>query len=151
VEAPDAATGRLFAAKGMPTSPDGRHVLLHNPVHLLGAEAAVSMLSATQLGCSTGGTEVKPRVDLVATAARDLEPGELLQMGARHEIPGLGHALQPAAPLAEDGAVPYYLALNARVRRAVPRGQPLRGGDLDLPSGSALRQLREAQDRRFFG
>lgn len=149
VETPDEATGRLFAAKGMPASPDARYVLLHNPVHLLGAEAAVSMLSAAQLGCSTGGSEVKPLVDLVASAARDLEPGEVLQMGARHEIPALGYALQRAGPLGEERPVPYYLALGARVRRRVARGQPLRGADLDLSAG-ALRDLREAQDRRFF-
>lgn len=151
VEAPDEATGRLFAAKGMPTCPQGRYVLLHNPVHLLGAEAAMSMLSAVKLGCSTGGTEVRPVVDLVASAARDLEAGEVLAMGARHEIPGLGYALRPAQPLGEDAPLPYYLAVGARVRRRVSRGEPLRGGDVDLPGGSALLRLRHAQDARFFG
>jgi predicted homoserine dehydrogenase-like protein len=81
IEAPDEATGRLFAAKGMPTCPQGRHVLLHDPVHPLGAEAAMSILSALWLGCSTGGVEVRPIVDLVASAARDLEPGEVFAMG----------------------------------------------------------------------
>src|SRR5690606_32963065 len=83
-EAPDEATGRLLASKGIPTCPEGRYVLLHNPVHLLGAEAAMSILSAAHLGRSTGGTDVRPVVDLVATAARDLEVGERLEMGARH-------------------------------------------------------------------
>lgn len=151
VEAPDEATGRLFAAKGMPTCPQGRYVLLHNPVHLLGAEAAMSMLSAVHLGCSTGGTEVRPVVDLVALAARDLEPGEALAMGSRHEIPGLAYALQPAQPSGQDAPLPYYLAIGARVRRRVRRGDPLRWGDVDIPGGSALLRLRHAQDARFFG
>jgi predicted homoserine dehydrogenase-like protein len=149
-QTPDEATGRLFAAKGMPSSPDGRYVLLHNPVHLLGAEAAVSMLAAVQLGCSTGGVEVKPRVDLVAMAARDLEPGEVLRIGVRHEIDGLDHALQPAAPLGEDAAIPYYLAAGGRIRRRVKKGQPLRCGDVDLGAESVLLKLRNAQDARFF-
>ena len=59
VEAPDLATGRLFAAKGMPASPDGRYVMLHNPVHLLGAEAPMSALSAALLGATTGGSDVR--------------------------------------------------------------------------------------------
>jgi len=151
VEAPDEATGRLFAAKGMPTSPDARYVLLHNPVHLLGAEAAMSMLSAVQLRCSTGGTEVRPNVDLVAFAARDLEAGETLAMGVRHEIGGLGYALQPAQKLAADAPLPYYLAVGGRVRHSVARGEPLRGRDLDLPAESTLLRLRQAQDARFFG
>lgn len=151
VQTPDEATGRLFAAKGIPASPDARYVLLHNPVHLLGAEAAVSMLSAVQLGCSTGGVEVRPLVDLVASAARDLEPGEVLQMGARHEINGLGYALQPAAALGEQRPIPYYLALGGRLRRHVKKGEPLHCGDVDLPTDSVLLKLRQAQDSRFFG
>lgn len=149
VEAPDPATGKLFAAKGIPTCRAGRHVLLHNPVHLLGAEAAMSMLSAVQFGCSTGGGDVRPRVDLVARAARDLEPGELLVMGARHVVEGLAHELVPARPLGPDVALPYYLAVGGRVRRAVRRGETLRCADVDLASDSTLLRLRQAQDRNF--
>ncbi len=151
VEAPDQATGRLFAAKGMPTCPQNRYVLLHNPVHLLGAEAAMSMLSAVQLGCSTGGADVRPNVDLVAFAARDLEPGEVMAMGVRHEISGLDYALQAARPLGADAPLPYYLAPGARIRRQVGRGRPLNCGDVDLASDSTLLRLRQAQDKRFFG
>jgi predicted homoserine dehydrogenase-like protein len=150
VEAPDAATGRLFAAKGIPTCPQHRYVLLHNPVHLLGAEAAMSMLSTVQLGCSTGGADVRPLVDLVAMAQRDLEPGELLTMGARHAVPGLDHALLPAQPLGENTPLPYYLAVGGRVRRPVRRGAQLLGGDIDIDGSRVLLQLRMAQDARFF-
>ncbi len=150
IESPDPATGRLFAAKGIPTAGDGRYVLLHNPVHLLGAEAAMSMISAAQLACSSGGVEVKPRVDLIATTTRDLEPGETLRIGFRHAIDGLGYALAAAQPLAEDAPLPYYLAANARLRRHVDRGRPLTLGDVELALPSILYDLRCAQDRRFF-
>jgi predicted homoserine dehydrogenase-like protein len=149
VEAPDEATGRLFAAKGIPTCPRHRHVLLHNPVHLLGAEAAMSVLAAAQLGCSTGGLQVRPLVDLVAHAARDFEAGELLTMGARHEIKGLGYALESARALGEEAPLPYYLAVGGRIRRSVRKGQPLRCGDVDVPADSVLLRLRRAQDARF--
>jgi len=150
-EAADEATGRLFAAKGMPTCPQSRYVLLHNPVHLLGAEAAMSVLSAVQLGCSTGGADVRPIVDLVASAARDLEAGEVLAMGARHEIAGLAYSLQPAQPLRADAPLPYYLAVGGRVRRRVHRGESVCCSDVDLPGESTLLRLRQAQDARFFG
>jgi predicted homoserine dehydrogenase-like protein len=150
VETPDEATGRLFAAKGIPTSPDARYLLLHNPVHLLGAEAAMSMLSAVQLGCTTGGEQVRPVVDLVATASRDLEPGETLTMGARHEIPGLGYRLQKAQPLGADRPVPYYLAVGARIARPVRRGEPVLGADLEILADSPLLRLRQSQDQHFF-
>ncbi len=148
IEAPDPATGRLFAAKGIPTCQVGRYVLLHNPVHLLGAEATASMLSAVQLGLSTGGLTVQQRVDLVATATRDLEPGERLEMGIRHVVNGLGYRLQAAQALGDDRPVPYYLATGARVVRPVRQGAVLCGADLEIPSGSVLHRLRIAQDSK---
>jgi predicted homoserine dehydrogenase-like protein len=149
VEAPDPATGKLFAAKGIPTASDGRYVMLHNPVHLLGAEAAVSMLSAVQFGCSTGGGEVRPVVDLIATASRDLEAGERLAMGARHVVDGLTHALVPAQALGPDAPLPYYLAVGGRVRHTVRRGETLRCRDVELDPRSTLLRLRQDQDRHF--
>jgi predicted homoserine dehydrogenase-like protein len=149
VETPDADTGRLFAAKGMPASPDGRYVLLHNPVHLLGAEAPMSALSAALLGTSTGGADVRPRIDLIARTNRALEPGETLAMGARHVIGGLDPLLQAAAPLGADKPVPYYLATNCRIVRPVPAGAILTGADLELDESTTLVRLRREQDTLF--
>ncbi len=150
IEAPDEATGRLFAAKGMPTCPQGRYVLIHNPVHLLGAEAAMSILSAVKLGTSTGSRDVRPVVDLIGVTDRDLAVGEVLTIGTRHVIPGLSHRLEPARPLAPDAPVPYYLSAGARVVRPVPQGQILRCGDINLDTRSALYTLRQSQDHHFF-
>jgi len=149
IEAPDLATGRLFAAKGMPTCAEGRYVLIHNPVHLLGVEAAMSMLAAVQLGCSTGGSRVRPVVDLVGIAQRDLEVGEELNIGVRHVIDGLQHVLRPAQALSHEAPLPYYMAAGARLVRRVPAGQALRCGDVAMNSSTALFRLRKAQDRHF--
>jgi predicted homoserine dehydrogenase-like protein len=149
IEAPDLATGRLFAAKGMPTCAEGRYVLIHNPVHLLGVEAAMSMLAAVQLGCSTGGSSVRPVVDLVGIAQRDLEVGEELNIGVRHVIDGLQHVLRPAQALSHEAPLPYYMATGARLVRRVPAGQALRCGDVAMDSSTALFRLRKAQDRHF--
>lgn len=149
VEAPDLATGRLLAGKGIPASPDGRYVMLHNPVHLLGAEAPMSALSAALLGATTGGSEVRPRIDLVARAHRDLEPGDRLSMGARHVLDGLDPLLQPAQRLGPENPLPYYLATNLTVIRPVKRGAILTGADVALPEGSTLLRLRREQDALF--
>ncbi len=149
VETPDALTGRLLAGKGIPATADGRHMMLHNPVHLLGAEAVMSVLSAVRLGRSTGAEESRPRVDLVAEARRDLVAGEQLLMAERHEIPALQHLLKPAQALADDTAVPYYLAAGARVRRNVRAGTILTLGDVEVDPSSALLRLRREQDRVF--
>lgn len=149
VEAPDLATGRLFAQKGIPTSPDGRYVLIHNPVHLLGAEAPLSAFSAARFGCSTGSDDVRPRVDLVAEAARDLVPGETLTMGARHVIGGLTHRLMPAQAIGAGKPLPYYLADGMRVLRPVKKGAILTCDDVTERDGSILFRLRREQDAHF--
>jgi predicted homoserine dehydrogenase-like protein len=147
VETPDAETGRLLASKGLPASPDHRYLMLANPVHLLGVEAPMSVLSACRLGVGTGGTEVRQRQDLVGRASRDLDPGEELTLGERHVVAGLEPLLQPAAALADDAALPYYLAAGRRVRRKVAAGALLRVADVDLDEGAALLRLRREQDR----
>lgn len=149
VEAPDLATGLLFKQKGIPTSPDGRYVLLHNPVHLLGAEAPLSALSAAAFGSTTGTDDVRPRVDLVAEAARDLEPGEVLTMGARHVIGGLTHRLMPAQAIGPGKPLPYYLADAMTVLRPVKKGAILTCDDVSEREGSILFRLRREQDAVF--
>jgi predicted homoserine dehydrogenase-like protein len=70
-------------------------------------------------------------------------------MGARHVIDGLAHALQPARPLDPEAPLPYYLAVGARLRQGVRRGEPLRVRDVDLPADSVLLRLRRSQDAHF--
>jgi predicted homoserine dehydrogenase-like protein len=43
VEAPNERTGKMLAKLGMPTASDGRYMLIHNPMHLLGIEAILSV------------------------------------------------------------------------------------------------------------
>ncbi len=149
VETPDPATGRLLGGKGIPASPDGRYLLLHNPVHLLGVEAPASVLSAAGLGRSTGGEEVLPRVDLAARAVRDLAVGETLAMEARHAIPAVDPLILPGRRLDADAPVPYYLAAGRRVARPVAKGQVLTMADVDLDADSTLLRLRREQDALF--
>ncbi len=146
IEAPDPATGRLLAAKGIPGSGDGRYLMLHNPVHLLGVEAAASILAAVREKRSTGGAEVSQGYDLVARATRPLPAGTSLALGLRHVLPGVNPELVPARALAPDAPVPYYLAAGQRLVRDVAEGNLLTLGDLDPITDSALLRLREEQD-----
>lgn len=147
---PDIETGRLFAEKGLPVSPDGRYVMLHNPVHLLGAEAVVSVLEACEHGRASA-EEVHPRVDLIAFATEGLRAGTRLDLGTRHAIPGTRPELVPAAALRGDRPAPYYLAAGAPLARDVAAGAPITLDDLHLPDNSALLDLRRRQDATFLG
>ena len=149
IEAPDQKTGQLFASKGIPTCPENKYVLIHNPVHLLGAEATLSVLSAVSLQCSTGSSEVRPLVDLVAIAQTDLQAGQLLEMGERHVITGLSQALHPAKALSPGSPIPYYLCAGLKVRRRVLKGELLLCDDVELDTQSPLYVLRKSQDLHF--
>ena len=149
VETPDPTTGRLLAGKGIPATPDGRHLLLHNPVHLLGAEAPASVLAAARERRSTGGDDVRPRVDLVARARRDLAAGEVLAMGARHAISALEPLVEPAQRLDQGAPAPYYLAAGRTLLRPVRRGTVLTVADVSIDADSTLYRLRREQDAAF--
>lgn len=151
VRTPDPETGRLLRDKGIPTDAAAGRVLIHNPVHLLGAEAPMSLLSACRAGRSTAGEDVRPRVDLTAVAARDLAPGARFEIGHRHEIDGLTPVMTPALPLGETAPLPYYLLAGATLREAVPAGRALTPATVELPEDSVLLRLRREQDALFFG
>jgi predicted homoserine dehydrogenase-like protein len=151
VEWPPGDTAGLLAGKGMPTSRDGRLGMLHNPVHLLGVEALISILAAAREGRPTAQAR-RPGVDLVVRALRDLGAGERLAMGGHfHEIEGADGRLLPAAPISPEAAVPFHLAADATLARAVPAGSIVRVADIVEPPGSRLWALRREQDALFAG
>jgi len=149
VRCDDASTWRVLRRKGIPVSEDGATALLHNPVHLLGIEAPMSLFNAGLLHLPAAA--LQPRCDLVARASRALPAGSTLTIGARHAVDGLAPELVEAAPLADDRPLPYYLAAGCRLRVDAPAGAPITRGMVDRPADSMLWRLRTEQDAYFFG
>lgn len=141
------ALGTLLAAKGLPVSRDGTRLMLHNPVHLLGAEAAISMLEAAEP--RGRGALPSPRVDLVGVTTEALSEGQVLALGERHALSGVAPRLLPAAALERSAPLPYYLAAGARLRRDLAPGATITLGDVTLPEDSTLLALRRQQDDAF--
>ena len=151
VRCDDAPTWQLLAAKGHVVSRDGRRGLLYLPRHLLGLEAATSVLDAAIHGRATGGQAPLPSLDLVARAVRDFAAGEVLVMGGHHHtITGATAELHPALPEANTHPVPYYLAANRTLRKALRAGDLVRWADIEIDSASVLYRLRRNQDEVFF-
>ena len=144
----DAATWRTLRDKGIPVSGDLGYALLYNPQHLLGVEAPVSILSAVLLNQSTGGVEVNHRCDLVARAARDFAAGETLSITDHHhhEVDGLEPVL--VEPSTADGSnpLPYYLAVERRLTRALRAGCIIGCDMVERDDASRLWSLRTEQD-----
>ncbi|MFK8254146.1 NAD(P)H-dependent oxidoreductase [Ancylobacter terrae] len=152
VRCSDPASWQMLAEKGHPVSRSGATGMVYIPRHLLGIEAATSVLEAALLGASSGGLDPRPHLDLVARATADLPAGRVLAMGGHHHtIEGTTAELVPGRRLTADAPAPFYLAANCRLARPVARGQAIAFGDLDMPAGSELLALRERQDALFFG
>lgn len=152
VELADARTGALFAAKGIPVSRDQRRALIYNPSHLLGVEAPISIVAAARLGHSILDDAYRPRVDLVARAARDLPVGHILGIeGARHAVPGLEPLLLPTAPAGPESPLPYYMAVGRPLVRSLAAGAILSFEDVEAPIVSVLWALRAEQNVVFTG
>ena len=150
VRCQDRMSWQVLAEKGHAVSADGNTAMIYLPRHLLGLEAATSILNLVGLKQSAYGLDYAPRVDLVAVATRDLAAGDRLEAkGHHHTIDGVASEMRPAAPLSADRTTPYYLVANRRLARPVMAGQPIRLSDLEIEADSPLLRLRRMQDNAF--
>lgn len=152
VRCDDAKSWEMLAQKGHVVSRTGATAMVFLPRHLLGLEAATSILDAAVHQVSGYGDDYQPRYDLVAVATEDLAAGAALSMGGHHHtIPGVTAEFRPAGPLTDSAPAPFYLAADCRLARPISKGQEIRVNDLELQEASPLMSLRRDQDARFFG
>jgi predicted homoserine dehydrogenase-like protein len=148
----DSKSWDMLAQKGHIVSRTGANAMVFLPRHLLGLEAATSILDAAIHNVSGYGSDYRPRYDLIAVATEDLPAGTVLSMGGHHHtISGVTAEFRPAEALATDTPAPFYLAADCRLAKAVRKGKEIRMCDLELPDDSVLLALRRRQDARFFG
>ena len=151
VRCEDEATWAMLREKGHVLSRSGRTAMLYIPRHLLGLEAATSVLEMALRGVSSGAQEPMHHVDLVAHADADLPAGTVLTMGGHHHaIDRVSARMVQAGPIEPDSAVPFYLAAGCRLIRPVARDTAIRFADIELDTSSELSTLRRQQDIRFF-
>ncbi|MBL8329368.1 MAG: flagellar biosynthesis protein FlgA [Rubrivivax sp.] len=121
------------------TDPSGRYFTLYKRWHLIGLEVGYSVASVALRGEATGVAQAW-RADVVATAKRDLQPGERLDGEGGYTVWG---KLQPARDSLRRGGLPLGLAHGIRMRRAVAAGQMLCWDDVEADRSSAAWRLRE--------
>jgi predicted homoserine dehydrogenase-like protein len=148
----DAKSWEMLAQKGHIVSRTGAAAMVFMPRHLLGLEAATSILDAAVHNLSGYGSDYRPRFDLVAVATEDLPAGTILSMGGHHHtIPGVTAEFRSARALTPDAPAPFYLAADCRLTRSIRQGDEITVADLELHAGSPLLSLRRFQDDHFFG
>jgi predicted homoserine dehydrogenase-like protein len=134
---------RCFKEYGLVTDPSGKYSAMYKPYHLIGLELGVSVASVG-LRREPTGAPVAFSADVVATAKRDLAPGEMLDGEGGFTVYG---KLRPAAQSLREGGLPLGLAHKVRLRNAVAAGQPVRWDDVEIDASLPAVQFRREMER----
>jgi len=127
-----------FKQYGLLTDPSGWYGSMWRPFHMIGLETSVSILSAPLRGEPTG-TSREFRGDAVATAKRDLKPGERLDGEGGYTV--WAKAIPAKTSLALK-ALPIGLAHNTRLKRPVARDCVVSYDDVELTEDMDVVALR---------
>jgi predicted homoserine dehydrogenase-like protein len=136
---------RCFTEYGVHTDPSGRYACLYKRWHLIGLEVGISVASVglrhEPTGCPTGF-----RADAVATAKRDLKPGEILDGEGGYTVVG---RLLPAADSLKAGALPLGLAHGWKLTRSVAAGELVRWADVMVDEANRAVRVRREMEQQF--
>ncbi|WP_395700016.1 NAD(P)H-dependent oxidoreductase [Aquabacterium sp.] len=127
------------------TDPSGRYFTLYKRWHLIGLEVGYSVASVALRGEATG-VALAWGADVVATAKRDLQAGELLDGEGGYTVWG---KLLPAARSAGMGGLPLGLAHDVKLVRPVKAGQSLCWDDVMMDTGSLAYRCRREMEALF--
>ncbi|NKE67543.1 flagellar biosynthesis protein FlgA [Ramlibacter sp. RBP-2] len=127
------------------TDPSGRYFTLYKRWHLIGLEVGVSVASVALRGEATGVATCW-NADVVATAKRDLQPGEVLDGEGGYTVWG---KLLPAATSLKMGGVPLGLAHDVKLVRPVKKGQSLTWADVAMDTSTRAWKVRNEMETLF--
>ena len=145
VEAETDYVKNCFEEDNAHTDPSGRYFTLYKRWHLIGLEVGVSVASVALRGEPTG-VATGWNADVVATAKRDLQPGELLDGEGGYTVWG---KLLPATKSLDLGGLPLGLAHDIKVVRPVKKGQSLSWADVAMDTTTHAYRTRKAMEEMF--
>lgn len=127
------------------TDPSGRYFTLYKRWHLIGLEVGMSVASVALRGEPTGVATCW-NADVVATAKRDLAPGEMLDGEGGYTVWG---KLLPAERSLGLGGLPLGLAHSVKLVRPVKKGQSLCWADVVMDTSTSAYRLRSEMEAMF--
>ncbi|MBC5766740.1 NAD(P)H-dependent oxidoreductase [Ramlibacter albus] len=127
------------------TDTSGRYFTLYKRWHLIGLEVGMSVASVALRGEPTGVATCW-NADVVATAKRDLAPGELLDGEGGYTVWG---KLTPAVKSVQAGGLPLGLAHDVKVVRPVKKGQSLSWADVAMDTSTPAYKVRREMEQLF--
>jgi predicted homoserine dehydrogenase-like protein len=141
-KARDEYTRACFAQYGLQTDSSGWYASLWRPFHLIGLETSISVLSAVLRGEPTGSSR-EFRGDVVATAKKNLMPGDVLD--GEGGVAVWANAI-PANRSLALGALPIRLPGNVRVKRAAARDTIVSFDDVEMKDNLDVVALRREME-----
>src|SRR5262245_60506517 len=129
------------------TDPSGRYACLYKRWHLIGLEVGISVASVG-LRCEATGAATCFNADVIATAKRDLKPGEMLDGEGGYTVWGKLFSAEKSIKL---GGLPLGLAQNVKLVRPVKLGQSLTWADVAIDESLAAYRTRREMEARFGG
>ena len=127
------------------TDPSGRYACLYKRWHLIGLEVGISV-AAVGLRRESTGAAVCFNADVVATAKRDLQPGEILDGEGGYTVWG---KLLPAQKSIAFGGLPLGLAHGTKLVRAVKAGVPIAWRDIAIDEALPALKVRRDMEALF--
>jgi len=143
--APSDYVCKCFAEYGLKTDTTGRYSAMYKPYHLIGLELGLSVASIMVRGEPTGTTRGF-QGDVVATAKRDLAPGERLDGEGGATVFG---KLMPAQASLATGCLPIGLAHNVVLKQPIAAGQPVRWQDVAFDDANPTVRFRREMESVF--
>jgi predicted homoserine dehydrogenase-like protein len=133
---------RCFKEYGLITDPSGQYSSMYKPFHLIGLELGITVASIGVRGEATGAP-ICWHGDVVATAKRDLQAGEMLDGEGGYTVYG---KLLPAQESLALGGLPLGLAHGVKLLKPVKAGQPVGWSDVAFdPHATAVKFRREME------
>lgn len=125
---------------------EGPLYCFYTPYHLCHFEVPNTIARAVLFGDATIAPQGPPRVEVVATAKRDLRAGEVLD--------GIGFYMtygqcENAEVVRQQRLLPMGIAEGCRLKRDIPKDQVLTYDDVELPPGRLCDKLRAEQEAYF--
>lgn len=145
VEAPNDYIARCFKEYQVFTDPDGRCMVQYKKWHLIGLELGISVASVGLRGEPTGVARCF-NADVVATAKRDLKPGEMLDGEGGYTVFG---KLFPARDSVARGNLPLGLAHDLKLVRPVAKDQSLTWDDVRIDDTLTAYRVRKEMERLY--
>jgi predicted homoserine dehydrogenase-like protein len=144
-EAPSDYVRDCFRQYGVSTDDSGRYSALYRPFHLIGLELGISVIAAGVTGQATGVAQ-DFRADVVATAKRGLEAGEVLDGEGGYTVYG---TLMGAAKSCRNGYLPIGLASGVTLKTHIANGQVIRFADVEIDETTFAYQFRREMVATF--